>query len=407
MDLPATPLAADLAAGPSTDLTVQLCGDAHVANFGLFGSAERRLLFDFDDFDETYPGPFEWDLKRLVASLDVAARDNGFGRRDRARIVRGTVKAYARAMAGFADMSTLDVWYARADVDEAAAVLRHTVGTPPRRTQSEAAGRGGARARRRDVRHAPDRLTEVVDGRRRFVSDPPAQVPLTELLPPADQDAAMAAVREIVQRYRVSLISDRRRLLCAYRVIDVAQRVVGVGSVGTRCWVALLAGVDDEDLLVLQVKEAVPAVLAAYLPPPAPPAAFSQQGERVVAGQRLMQAASDIALGWYRAPHWLDGNVHDFSVRELRDRKGSARLERMDPDALRDYGRLCGRTVARAHARSGDRRAIAAYLRDGRDLARALVDFAEAAADRTEADLERFRAAMEGGLLSTGRHAGA
>lgn len=383
-------MASDLAATPSTGLEVQLCGDAHMSNFGLYGTPERRLLFDLNDFDETLPGPFEWDVKRLVASVEVAARSNGLSAKASRAIVVGTARAYREAMRDFATKSNIEVWYARADVDD---MMDGVVGSfgkqQVKRTQSVI-----AKARTRDHLQSASKLTHVVDGERRFISDPPLVTTLPELL--GDDGAVEFAQRmgTLVRSYRSTLQPDRRRLIEGYRVIDMARKVVGVGSVGTRAWVLLLQGVDDTDLLMLQAKEAQPSVLEQFLGA----SEYTQSGQRVVEGQRLMQAASDAMLGWQRT-HGIDGVQRDFYIRQLRDWKGSAVIETMHPDTMARYGTFCAWTLARAHARSGDRVAIAAYLGSSKAADEAFADFAATYADRTETDHSLLVDAIETGRL--------
>ncbi|WIM98403.1 DUF2252 domain-containing protein [Actinoplanes oblitus] len=373
-------LAADLAAQPHSGLTAQLCGDAHLYNFGLFASPERRLVFDLNDFDETFPGPFEWDVKRLLVSVALAARANDFGRRDRAWILRAAGRRYREAMAGFRKLGELDVWYAHADVDDVMARL-----DKERRRKVAAAG---AKARARTSLQAYRKLTEVVGGRRRIVADPPLLVPAADLLPEVERVELEEQIRGLLAEYRETLAEDRRHLFDAYRFVDLARKVVGVGSVGTRCWIVLLTGRDDTDPLLLQVKEANRSVLGPDTPDPL------GEGHRVVAGQRLMQASSDIFLGWDRAVGF-DGQTRDFYVRQLRDWKGSVTTEEMNPEGLRAYAELCSWILARAHARSGDRIAIAAYLGRGDRFERALADFAESYATQTERDHAAFKAATK------------
>jgi uncharacterized protein (DUF2252 family) len=380
----AVTMAADLAAAPSTGLISRLCGDAHLLNFGVYASPERRLVFDLNDFDESYPGPWEWDLKRLVASLALAGRANGFKRRQRAAVVQATARRYREAIRGFAAMRELDVWYARADVDE----LREQL-TGQRGRRFDAAG---AKARSRDSLQAYHKLTVLDGDRRRLASDPPLLVPIADLLPGVARKLLEDQIRDLLAGYRQSLPDDRRRLFDAFEFVDLARKVVGVGSVGTRCWVVLLTGRDDRDPLLLQVKEAGPSVLAGRVGP-VPIPDWDSEGRRVVSGQRILQAASDIFLGWHSA-EGFDGQARDFYVRQLRDWKGGADVTSMDAGGLHAYGRLCGWTLARAHARGGDRIAIAAYLGSSERFDRALVPFAEAYADQTEADHAAFAASL-------------
>ncbi|WP_205650589.1 DUF2252 domain-containing protein [Actinoplanes solisilvae] len=376
-------MAADLAAAPSSGLKAQLCGDAHLSNFGMFASPERRLIFDVNDFDETSGGPWEWDLKRLLASLTLAGRSNGFKRRQRAEIVLAAARAYREAMAGFAGRGELEVWYARADVDDLAARL----GKASRKKLTAA----GTKARGRDSLQAYRKLTAVIDGNPRIVADPPLLVPVGDLVSEGQSAQVEAQIRKVLGGYRDTLPDDKRRLIDAFRFVDLARKVVGVGSVGTRCWIVLLTGRDHTDPLLLQVKEAGPSVLA-------PNSAGDNHGRRVVRGQRLMQAASDIFLGWQRVTG-VDGRERDFYVRQLRDWKGSAVVDTMDFETLLQYGRLCAWTLARAHARSGDRIAIAAYLGDDDRYDRAFGAFAQAYADQTEHDHAAFASAIAAGRL--------
>jgi uncharacterized protein (DUF2252 family) len=383
-------MAADLAPTPTSGIRVQLCGDAHLSNFGGFASPERELVFDLNDFDETLPGPWEWDLKRLVASVAVAAREHGMTRRLRKGAVRGTARGYREAMRALAEWQTLDVWYARIDEAELARQVQALSGT-------EALARferGTAKAKRKDSTRAFAKLAQHVDGRPRIAADPPLIVPLRDMLGPeqaADYETGMA---KLIAAYRATLPADRRVLLDRFHFADMAHKVVGVGSVGTRAWILLLLGRDDADPLFLQCKEAQASVLAPY----AGASRFHNQGRRVVEGQRLMQAASDIFLGWIRTTG-LDGRERDFYVRQLWDWKVSADVATMEPDTLGAYGRLCGATLARAHARCGDAVAIAAYLGSGDACDRALADFAEAYADQNERDHAALLAAIEAGRL--------
>jgi uncharacterized protein (DUF2252 family) len=386
-------MAADLAATPRSGLTVQLCGDAHLSNFGVFGSPERRLLFDINDFDETLPGPWEWDVKRLAASFAVAGRERGFGTTERRTIVLDAVRAYREAMREFAAMRNLEVWYAHLDVEVAMAAFAREAS----RKQVERAEANIAKVRTRDSMQAFAKLTHMVDGEPRIVSDPPLIVPVEELLTePMERDVLVEEIRSLIRPYRRSLQNDRRVLLEQFRFADIARKVVGVGSVGMRAWIILMLGVDGGDPLFLQAKEAQPSVLARFLGA----SQYANEGERVVRGQRLMQAASDIFLGWQRVTSGVDGVRRDFYLRQLRDWKGSASVETMTPRAMSIYGRLCGWTLARAHARSGDRVAIAAYLGGGDSFDRALAEFAEAYADQNERDLRMLEQAVADGRVT-------
>ncbi|MEU6147985.1 DUF2252 domain-containing protein [Streptomyces sp. NPDC047081] len=368
-------MAADLAAQPHTGLTVQLCGDAHLLNFGLYASPERTLLFDLNDFDETFPGPFEWDVKRLAASVAVAGRENGHEEGKVRRAVVEAVAAYRLNMRRLARHGELAVWYERIDAESLLPLARSA-----RRRRQVASSL--TRARRRTSLQAVGKLTEVVDGRRRIVNDPP-------LLEPAGA-SDMASLRKIFSDYRSTLSEERRLLLDRYRFVDAARKVVGVGSVGMRCFVVLLAGRDADDPLFLQIKEARKSVLEEHLPS----GPYVHPGHRVVAGQRLLQAAGDIFLGWMTGPQ---GRA--FYWRQLRDMKGSADVAGMSPADLLGYARLCGTALARAHARSGDRIAIAAYLGGADTFERAVADFALAYAGQTVADHAALGAAVAAGVV--------
>ena len=388
----ALPMASDLAVTPVSGLAVQACGDAHLSNFGVFGSAERRLVFDVNDFDETLPGPWEWDVKRLAASLEVAARGNGFSGKQRREIILAAVGRYRQAMRDFAGMTNLDVWYAHVDVDQ----LRAQFDSQLKARQRKVVDKGLATARTRDSMQAVAKLTRIVDGRPRIISDPPLVVPIDELIP-ADTDRAAieGQLRRLIAGYRRTLETDRRYLLEQFEFCDMARKVVGVGSVGTRCWIVLMLGRDDADPLFLQVKEAETSVLSRFVGA----SKYTNQGQRVVAGQRLMQASSDIFLGWQRTEAGLDGQPRDFYVRQLRDWKFSVDIETMVPAGLRLYGALCGWTLARAHARSGDRIAIAAYLGGSDVFDRAVTQFAAAYADQNERDHQSLLDAVASGRI--------
>ena len=389
----ALPMASDLAATPASGLAVQACGDAHLSNFGLFGSAERRLMFDVNDFDETLPGPWEWDVKRLAASLEVAARDNGFPGKQRREIVMAAVSRYRQAMREFASMTNLDVWYAHADITE----LRAQFDTQLRQRQRKYLDKGLAKARTRDSMQELAKLTRTVDGRPRIISDPPLLVPVDELMP-AERDRAsiVEELRVLIAKYQRTLETDRRYLLQQYEFCDMARKVVGVGSVGTRCWIILMIGRNEADPLFLQVKEAEASVLSRFVGA----SKYANQGQRVVAGQRLMQAASDIFLGWQRNPAGMDGQPRDFYVRQLRDWKFSIEIGLLRPEGLQMYGALCGWTLARAHARSGDRIAIAAYLGNSDVFDRAITKFAAAYADQNERDYQSLVDAVKSGRIA-------
>jgi uncharacterized protein (DUF2252 family) len=392
----ALPMASDLAGTPVSGLAVQACGDAHLSNFGVFGSAERRLVFDVNDFDETLPGPWEWDVKRLAASMEVAARDSGFPGKDRRAIVMATVASYRQAMRDFAGMSNLAVWYAHLDMDEAQAQFESQM----RKRQRKAVAKGMAKARTRDSMQEVAKLTRMVDGRPRIISDPPLLVPIDDLVPQdRDRRAFESQLADLISKYRRTLASDRRFLLDQFEFADMARKVVGVGSVGTRCWIMLMLGRDDSDPLFLQVKEAEESVLSRFVGA----SEYADQGQRVVAGQRLMQASSDIFLGWQRSEAGLDGQARDFYVRQLRDWKYSIDIETLVPRGMRLYGQLCGWTLARAHARSGDRIAIAAYLGGSDVFDEAIGRFAAAYADQNQRDYEALVAAVSSGRISAAR----
>jgi len=383
-------MAADLAGTPTTGLRAQLCGDAHLSNFGIFASAERRLVFDVNDFDETLPGPFEWDVKRLAASLEVAGRDNGFKRKERKSVVLAATRSYREAMRNFADQSNLDVWYAHLDVDHELARIKPLL-RPDRAKRTE---RLIAKARTRDNLQAFDKLTTTVDGQAKIVSDPPLIVPVTELVPEVEANELFNRLRGLISSYRRTLSSDRKHLLEQFRLVDMARKVVGVGSVGTRAWILLMEGVDHNDPMILQAKEAQSSVLEEY----AGRSLYTNQGQRVVAGQRLMQASSDIFLGWQRTKG-VDAVDRDYYLRQLRDWKMSLPPEQMIPEGMAVYGALCGWTLARAHARSGDRVAIASYLGETDTFDRAIAGFATAYADLNERDHAALQAAADAGRI--------
>src|SRR5690349_21017695 len=389
----ALPMASDLATTPVSGLPVQACGDAHLSNFGIFGSAERRLVFDVNDFDETLPGPWEWDVKRLAASLEVAGRDNGFPIKQRRDIVMAAVARYRLAMREFAGMTHLEVWYARGGVEQARAELDAQLTARQRKTFDK----GMAQARTRDSMQAVAKLTRVVDGRPRIRSDPPLLVPAVEMVPDdAVREAFAAQMAGLIAGYRRTLETDRRYLLERYEFCDMARKVVGVGSVGTRCWIVLMLGRDSGDPLFLQVKEAERSVLSRFVGA----SKHANQGQRVVAGQRLMQAASDIFLGWQRTQAGLDGVTRDFYVRQLRDWKFSLDVTTMVPAGMRAYGELRGWTLARAHARSGDRIAIASYLGGSDVFDKAIAQFAVAYADQNERDYQALQDAAATGRIT-------
>ena len=384
-------MASDLAGTPRTGLTVQLCGDAHLSNFGVYAAPDRRLVFSINDFDETLPGPFEWDVKRLVASFAVAGRDRGFGARQRAAIARTATRAYREAMTAFAGMRTLDLWHARLDVDE---IRRQFVRelNPKTRARFE---QNVAKARTKDGLKAVGKLTTIVDGERRIASDPPVIVPIEDIASGDNLLRLEDYIRGVIDAYRETLPGDRRHLLERFRYAHAARKVVGVGSVGTRAWIVLMLGRDQDDPLVLQAKEANASVLEGYLGA----SEYATHGQRVVEGQHLTQAASDIMLGWLRVPGVEDDVDRDFYVRQLWDAKGSALVEVMEPSTMDVYARVCGWSLAKAHARSGDAVAISAYLGTGSTFDRAIAEFAETYADQNERDYASLRAAADAGQI--------
>jgi uncharacterized protein (DUF2252 family) len=384
-------MAADLAGTPRSGITTQVCGDAHLMNFGVFASPERRMEFGLNDFDETYPGPWEWDVKRLAASFAIAGRDNGFSLKERTKVLLALLEGYRTGMHEFAAMTNLAVWYSHIDVEADMKELERDV-DPAARKRAEA---NVAKARTRDSLQAFDKLTHVVDGERRILSSPPLVMPIDEIFKGMERDQIFDMVRAVVRSYRRTLQSDRRHLLEEFRVADVARKVVGVGSVGTRAWIVLMLGRDDTDPLFLQAKEAQASVLENFVGH----SDRRSHGERVVHGQHLMQASSDIFLGWDHA-QGADGAERDFYVRQLRDWKGAALVDTMSPATMALYGRLCASALVRAHARSGDRIAIASYLGSSDAFDRALVEFSEAYADQNERDYDALVQAEKDGRIT-------
>lgn len=382
-------MSADLARTPDSGLRVQACGDAHLSNFGAFAAPDRRLVFDLNDFDESLPGPWEWDVKRLAASFVVAARESGLKRKQREALVQRAVRAYREAMRDFAALRNLEVWYARLDIDQALSEVEE--GDPKEVAKVR---RNAAKARAKDSLRALTKLTETVDGQIRFRSEPPILVPGEQLLPDGEGRGIEDLLANVLVAYRDTLPADRQHLLDRFRFRQIARKVVGVGSVGTRAWVVLLTGDDDSDPLFLQAKEAQASVMEPYVGA----SRYRSHGRRVVEGQRLMQAASDIFLGWCPAVG-LDGEQRHFYVRQLWDWKRSAEIERLTPAGFEVYARMCGWTLARAHARSGDRVAIAAYLGGGDSFDRAIATFSEAYADQNERDHEALLAAIAAGRI--------
>ncbi len=383
-------MAADLAGTRDSGLHVQICGDAHLSNFGMFASPERRLMFDINDFDETSVGPWEWDVKRLATSLEIGGRDVGFTDKERRKAVLAGVRGYRTAMHSFASMTNLDVWYTHIDVEEE--LPRITAGVRPKRIKI--LEKALAKMKTRDSMQAFTKLTEEVEGEPRIVSQPPLIVPIRELVNDDERVVVEGILTDVLRSYRRTLETDRRHLLEEFRFVEAARKVVGVGSVGTRAWVALMLGIDNGDPFFLQVKEAEESVLERF----AGKSAFANHGQRVVAGQRLMQATSDIFLGWNRV-NGLDGAQHDYYFRQFRDWKGSVEIDSLLPQGLAIFARLCGWTLARAHARSGDRVAIASYLGKSDAFDRAIAEFSITYADQNHIDYEALKAAVERGSI--------
>ncbi|HRY09097.1 MAG: DUF2252 domain-containing protein [Actinobacteria bacterium] len=384
-------MASDLSYSPNTHLTVQLAGDAHLSNFGGYASPDRTFVFDVNDFDETLPGPFEWDLKRLVASFAVAGRSNGFDEQTRAGIIGRVVRTYRESVQTFSQMPRMDVWYSRLTAQDIIDKWSSKVDKSYRKAFEKQV----EKAQTKTSQKALQKLTSTdADGTIRFLSNPPFMEPFDEVVGTEDRDAFKYAAQAALVEYRRSLISDRRVLFSGYRVVDLARKVVGVGSVGTRCWVMLLmADHDESDVLMLQLKEAQASVLEQYLGR----SRAHQHGRRVVEGQRVMQAASDILLGWTQVT--VRDQQVDFYVRQMWDWKESADISTMDATSLEIYAHLCGWTLARAHSRSGDRVALAGYLGTSDTLDRVLTDFAEAYADQNVKDHAALQEAASAGRI--------
>ncbi|MGH2936755.1 MAG: DUF2252 domain-containing protein [Solirubrobacterales bacterium] len=389
-------MAADLGAGPNSGLRVQLCGDAHLSNFGVFEAPDRRLVFDINDFDETLPGPFEWDVKRLAASVAIGGRDRNFAAGEIRDAVLSAVREYRTGMEGFNGMSEIDVWYARLDADDITARAKATV-TKKERHRIE---KNAAKARNKGSLRGLKKLTEIRDGKLRIADRPPLLVPIERLAEREKREPSEISgmIDGALRKYRESLDDQVRALVERYHYVDGAHKVVGVGSVGTRAWIALLVGRDEADPLFLQIKEAGPSVLEPF----AGASRFRQHGRRVVAGQRLTQAASDILLGWITVDG-VDGNKRDFYVRQLWDGKGSAEIDLMSPEMMAGYAALCGWSLARAHARTGDRAAISAYMGKGDKFDQAIAEFADAYADQNEADYKALLDAERSGRITVER----
>ncbi len=384
-------MASDLGSLPIAGIRTQVCGDAHLSNFGAYASPERRMIFDVNDFDETLPGPWEWDVKRLVASLAVAGSNNRFTLAQRRSIVMAAAAEYRNAMSGFAGMPTIDVWYSHVDVDE----LLLQVKTDMSPSEYKQLTKDVTKARSLDSARVFSKLTKSVDGKPRFVSEPPVTVPVSKLYPKREAERIERSLLDVVNGYRSTLPNERRHLLDGYRFVELARKVVGVGSVGTWAWILLFVGRDEFDPLVLQAKEAEESVLEAF----AGSSQFKDHGERVVSGQRLMQAVSDIFLGWQRM-RGPDGREHHYYVRQFRDWKWSPDVTTLSASALKIWGQLCAWTLAHGHARSGDCIAIAAYLGQGDTFDRAMASFAEAYADQNESDYMVFRKAVKAGRIT-------
>jgi uncharacterized protein (DUF2252 family) len=390
-------MASDLATTARSGLNAQICGDAHLSNFGIFGSPERQLIFDCNDFDETLPGPWEWDVKRLAASIVVASRNIGFSKANCMEAIIRLGQRYREAMRMMAGMTNLEVWYSNVEVQPLVDALKAHAATTGSKTEAHMAAtatKATSKAKTKDSMRALNKLTRVVDGRRCIVSDPPLICTLEDLFPGEDPEQHESLFREVIRKYRQSLPTDRKHLLEQYKFSQIARKVVGVGSVGTRCWIVLMHGPRHDDVLFLQAKEAEASVLERFTKK----SQYANHGARVVAGQRLMQASSDILLGWQRSAG-IDGVPRDYYIRQLQDWKGSIDTDDAIPEGMKVYGELCAHTLARAHARSGDRIAIAAYLGNNAAFDKALARFAESYADQNERDYEAFAAACKSGRL--------
>jgi uncharacterized protein (DUF2252 family) len=384
-------MASDLSTDPRTDLHVQLCGDAHLSNFGFFAAPDRRIALSVNDFDETHPGPFEWDVTRLAASFAVAGRDRDFGKKKRRAITTRAVRSYRTAMASFAAMGNLELWYTHLDIDD----IEARFGGEMSKKQHKQFAKNMGKARSKTSLRAFDKLTHIVDGELRIIDDPPLVTPFEELMPRDELDRMNDFIPGVIRSYRRTLNGNRRLLLERYRYVHAARKVVGVGSVGTRAYIVLLLGRDQSDPLFLQIKEAQPSVLEPFLGK----SRFATHGQRVVEGQRLMQAASDIMLGWFRTDG-VDGVTRDFYVRQLWDAKGSARIDHMNRSGMEIYAEACGWTLARAHARSGDAIAISSYLGTDDTFDTSMASFAEAYADQNERDYAALQDAVATGRVA-------
>jgi uncharacterized protein (DUF2252 family) len=383
-------MAADLSVMPRTGLHTQLCGDAHLSNFGSFAAPDRTIIFSVNDFDETLPGPFEWDVKRLAASFEIAGRERGFDDAIRRTAVLSTVRSYREAMTSFAAMRSIDLWHVRLDMT----TMMRQWSKEVTAKQLKEFERELSSRHTKDNLSALNKLTYLVDGEQRIISDPPLIVPIEEVLPNDDHLGLVETMQQFIRSYRRTLPHDRRRLLEHYRYVHAARKVVGVGSVGERAWILFLLGRDENDPLFLQFKEAQPSVLEPFLGK----SEFGQQGQRVVEGQRMMQASSDILLGWERALA-EDGVERDYYIRQLWDAKSSAHVDLMPPHLLEVYGEVCGWTLAKAHARSGDAIAISSYLGTGDVFDRAMASFAQSYADQNERDYKHAQDAVAAGRI--------
>jgi uncharacterized protein (DUF2252 family) len=380
-------MAADLAGTPTSGLLVQLCGDAHISNFGVFATPERKLVFDVNDFDETHPGPWEWDLKRLAASAVVAGRENGFSKKVNREATVGAVRAYAWAMMELSEMTSLEAWYYHVEVDDVQKLLAKAS-----KEGKKSAKKMVRKAKTKTQEQTLEKLTTIEDGRRRIVSEPPLLVPFGELLTEEQKEQITAEqLKEDWGEYVESLPPDRRRLIHRYRATDMALRVGGVGSVGTRCTILILQGGSADDAIILQQKEAGDSVLEAYLGQ----SEHSNPAQRVVEGQRLMQASSDIFLGWHQSSIT---DVH-YYWRQLKDMKGSVDPSALDEEGFKTYVAVCAVCLARAHARGGDAATISGYMGKGKSLGKAIADFAVAYADQTERDYQALLEAIESGRV--------
>ena len=384
-------MAADLTSTPVSGITTMLCGDAHLSNFGIFASPERKLIFDMNDFDECYLGPWEWDLKRLAVSAAVAGRDKGFKPQDNRELSRYVSKKYRKAITTFANMPTLDLWYYSVDAKKFLKTFRNS------KKESKILKKTVKKARDRTEQQSLEKLTEIVDGQRQFVNNPPSMVRLTDVAETKIQ-VSRSDLEKAWLEYVGSVEADRRTLLCRYHLVDAALRVVGVGSVGTRCFIALLEADSTEDEIVLQQKEAVSSVLERYVPQQE----FANHADRVLVGQQLMQSASDIFLGW---SHGFASSKHDFYWRQLRDMKGSVDVSMLDLKGFKDYLACCSRCLALGHARSGDAAQIAGYLNKGKPFDQAIADFSVSYAEQTQHDYHALLNAIKAGRIVAQKNA--